>query len=86
MSNRNSSPHNIPPNSRGRKSFILSPELIERPLDLLRLFVPLNFEPEKGINDPAIHRKFDCENYDKCLNYAAYKDWKSFSCKKCEGL
>jgi hypothetical protein len=30
-----------------------------------------------------LHRKDDCKNYDRCLNDAATKRWRSFSCLEC---
>ena len=29
------------------------------------------------------HRYLDCPRYEKCLNKAINKNWKSFSCAKC---
>jgi len=31
----------------------------------------------------AIHRHVDCEFHSKCLNKAAKKRWKNFSCVSC---
>lgn len=35
--------------------------------------------------DVRKHRRFDCEHYDSCLDYAARMNWKSFSCYGCDG-
>jgi len=32
---------------------------------------------------PEIHRDFDCESYDHCLDIAANKNWKVFTCEGC---
>jgi len=57
----------------------------DQPLNILQLPAKLKFDPEKNIDEPAIHRKFECPDYNKCLDYAAQKNWRSFSCIKCEG-
>lgn len=31
------------------------------------------------------HRRFGCEHYSTCLDYAAKMNWKSFSCYGCNG-
>jgi hypothetical protein len=33
---------------------------------------------------PRICRDFDCELYDQCLDLAANKNWKTFTCEGCE--
>ena len=34
-------------------------------------------------NEILLHRKEDCGNYDRCLDKAAIKRWRSFSCIEC---
>ncbi len=34
-------------------------------------------------NETQLHRKDDCGNYDRCLEQAAIKRWRSFSCIEC---
>lgn len=36
-----------------------------------------------NVKDATQYRNFYCINYNKCLDFAIEKDWKSFSCKKC---
>ena len=36
-----------------------------------------------NVDHATIFRNFYCVDYEKCLNFAAKKEWKSFSCKKC---
>lgn len=31
------------------------------------------------------HRRDDCKNYDRCLDYACVHKWVSFSCAACNG-
>ena len=31
------------------------------------------------------HRRDECPHYDKCLCHAANRQWRSFSCKFCDG-
>jgi len=33
--------------------------------------------------DTKIHRREDCKKYEQCLDMAAIKRWKSFSCSHC---
>ncbi|MBN2525806.1 MAG: hypothetical protein JXR76_05380 [Deltaproteobacteria bacterium] len=33
--------------------------------------------------EALLHRKDDCCNYDRCLDKAAIKSWRSFSCIGC---
>ena len=35
------------------------------------------------IREINLHRKDDCKFYDKCLNEASAKRWRSFSCLDC---
>lgn len=35
------------------------------------------------LEEVLFHRREECENYDKCVNEAASKRWKSFSCQAC---
>ena len=34
-------------------------------------------------SETLLHRKDDCESYDRCLDKAAIKRWRSFSCIEC---
>ena len=34
-------------------------------------------------NSEAIPRNMDCSNYDHCLDFAASRNWGSFSCSGC---
>jgi len=36
-----------------------------------------------SLSHMAEHRNLDCKRYDKCLDKAIAKNWKSFSCSKC---
>ncbi len=43
-----------------------------------------NLKPkEEPILDPF--RRFECDNYEKCLTLTAKLDWDSFTCKGCNG-
>ena len=39
--------------------------------------------PLLSLSSVAKHRNLDCDRYDKCLNKAIRKNWRSFSCAKC---
>ena len=32
----------------------------------------------------TVYRDFDCDSYDSCLDIAANKNWKVFTCEGCE--
>ena len=39
--------------------------------------------PLLSLSAVANHRNLDCDRYEKCLNRAVKKKWRSFSCAKC---
>jgi hypothetical protein len=41
-------------------------------------------EETLDIGEISVHRRDDCKNYDRCLNEASSKRWRSFSCLRCE--
>ena len=44
---------------------------------------PILFNPDTDTEDPDF-RWYDCPNYDKCLDVAAYGNWISFTCAGCK--
>ena len=46
-------------------------------------FGPYRLVEVEGEEPPAIHRNFDCGNYDKCLSFASNNLWHSFTCGGC---
>ncbi len=41
-------------------------------------------EETLDIREIALHRRDDCRFYDRCLNEASTKRWRSFSCLECD--
>lgn len=40
----------------------------------------------EGEEDQVVgHREFDCPSYEGCLDFAALRNWPSFSCRACPG-
>lgn len=44
---------------------------------------PKKFKMFLKMQDVASHRNIDCEYYNDCLGYAAFHNWPSFICSRC---
>jgi hypothetical protein len=40
-------------------------------------------DQERAVELAIYHRVFDCERYGECLDYAAGRQWQSFTCRRC---